>query len=218
MRTTLAAQLRLLKDGAIGFTDFARATKDDWKRMAKRLYGRWRLPAGVTEEDVEQEMLLHAWIAVQNYEPDRGVQLFTHVVWCAHSSAKKWLHTQRKAKRRGDGAPSRHARSVSGMGVNSDGLLSHDEVLDLFGCVEAEQERAAEWQGIVRDLPLIAPSPSSAGVLRAWVQNEGDVEGAAVDVYADASLRLDYEIDSDADAQRVVRREVRKIAEYMAEN
>ena len=100
------------------FDRFAKSTRSDWKRIAGYLWRRWSLPDGVEVEDVEQELLLHAWQAIRRWEDGRGPTLRSFVVWSSITGTKKWMHAQRSALRRDDRAPSRFPVSMSRLGLD----------------------------------------------------------------------------------------------------
>lgn len=105
MQTELAA----LSAGTISPDTFFLRTRSEWERLAAYLLRRWPVPSAVAQEDVVQELMLAAWTAVHRYDPARGTTLKGFVVYNATDKAKKWVHKQRAAYRRDDGAPSRHA-------------------------------------------------------------------------------------------------------------
>lgn len=103
--------LDALARGEVSFDEFARRTATDWTRLAGKVYSAWRrnLPVGVSLDDIRQEMLLHAWLAVGEYDTSRGgMSLKSYVVYMACAKATRFVHEQRCAKRRDDHAPSRH--------------------------------------------------------------------------------------------------------------
>lgn len=170
---TLHEQLRRVHAGEISFDTMARNTRADWRAMAQRLMQRpMLLPASVTVDDVAQEMLLAAWQALRNFDPSKGPALQTHVVWRAHTAAKRWLDGQRglrvgvkgNAQRRSACLPSvsdvdrRNAQRSDGGDMRSvlDDVPSESyvaELLDLMGLARAEHERAI-MHGIVAGVDL----------------------------------------------------------------
>jgi len=105
----------LLRDGRITFTQFARRTATLWRRQAAILMRRWRQPAWVAREDVEQDMLLAVADFTWKWEPDRGTTLGAYVVYNAFDKAKKRAHKARGAKLSGnaDSNPSHAERPLS---------------------------------------------------------------------------------------------------------
>ena len=120
--------MQLTREGAMPFGTFARTTAHRWQRLAHTLLRRWPGPYAVDEEDVAQELLLGAWLALPRWQP-QGAPLERFVVWQAMAQAKAWLHRQRAANQHGsrDRNPSRF-----------DVVAIGDEDIDM--AVEAAQE------------------------------------------------------------------------------
>jgi hypothetical protein len=214
----LAEALAGLRSGEISFSKFYLLTKKDWAKMAAKLFGRWRLPCGVTEDDVEQEMLLSAWNAVfkpppKGWDPSRGIPLASYVVWTAHANTKKWIHTQRKAKRRDDHAPSRHALAISGMNLGGEGELSLAGLLDIVSCKEPEQESSAEARAALKLIPTCADTERGRSALRAWLKAGGDLEEAVRLWYGDSQERVRWRLECDAHAEDLIRKELAKVGD-----
>jgi hypothetical protein len=214
----MSSALEKLRSGAMTFADFLVETKGDWRRMAAKLFGRWRLPCGVTEDDVEQEMLLAAWRSAMNppgknggWDPSRGVPLVTHVLWSAHAAAKKWIHTQRKAKRRDDRAPSRHPLSVSSMSIDAEGELGLASLLDVLAWRDPEQESSAEGRAALKLIPATANDPRGVAALEAWLRAGCDASEAARLWYADPKERLRWRLECGEHATTIIRRELARV-------
>lgn len=107
--------LGALQRHEISFDQFVRRTRPHWRRLAARLYSRWRakLPDGVMLEDIEQELLYHAWLCVDHWEPARGRSIEDYVVFNACAKAVRWIHIQRNAYRRSEKEPSRFPAAAS---------------------------------------------------------------------------------------------------------
>jgi DNA-directed RNA polymerase specialized sigma24 family protein len=214
----LADALAKLRSGEMTFSRFYSATLRDWDRMAAKLFGRWRLPCGVTEEDVRQEMLLAAWRSTMSpppkgWDPNRGIPLATYVVWTAHACAKKWIHTQRKAKRRDDSAPSRHAVAVSGMNLDSEGELGLAGLLDVLHWREADQESSAEGRAALKLLPRCAEGERGRAALEAWLRAGGDVADAAASWYEDSKQRLRWRLECEEHAAKLIQKELARVGD-----
>jgi hypothetical protein len=202
-------ELALLRAGEIDFATFARRTQRHWQRMAAALMRRWPLPAGVERTDVEQELLLAAWRLVPLWDPKRGPSLHHFVAWNASVVAKKWLHKQRRAKRLDDHAPSRHALAFGSLVGEDDDPERWDRMLR-----EAyDAERLLEWrQGLV-DRVARAMVGQEAQVLLLLAGVQGDVEAAAVALYAEPRIRLALRLGNEEAARRVVRRVARAMVD-----
>lgn len=94
----------------MNWTEFQRAYKGQIRNMAWRLYERWRLPYGVSVEDVEQEMWTNAWIAWNAFDAERGNMIReAYAVCTARQAASRWIHGQRNSLRRSGDSPGRFA-------------------------------------------------------------------------------------------------------------
>lgn len=128
--------LEALARNEISFDRFAILTTNDWTRLAGKLYMQWRknIPRGVELEDVKQEMLLNAWIAVGKWDKSRGMSLRGYVVCRAWQEGVRFIHVQRSALRRSDKAESRHPVSFSEILKNSENdwteCLLSDELIE----------------------------------------------------------------------------------------
>ena len=69
--TTLAEALAALREGRSRFEQFAREVGPAFRRLAGYFLGRWPGQRTVGEEDLVQEMLVAAWRAVLNWDPER---------------------------------------------------------------------------------------------------------------------------------------------------
>lgn len=211
--------VKLRGGGRSAFADFYAATKDDWRRMACKLFNRWRLPSGVTEDDVEQEMLLAAWKAAMlppergGWDESRGVTLAVHVVWCAHAATKKWIHTQRKAKRRCDHAPSRHPIAASALLLRADAEdLGLSSIIDTIAQCEGGQEESADARAVLECLKQEYPSTfRGKAALEAWLTACGDLEEAARSWWGDSFMRHRDALDDEGHAALLIRRELAKL-------
>lgn len=104
----MKAELEALHAGKISFDAFARATLREWERLASKLFRSYRLPSGVEQADIVQEMQLHAWQAVGEWDPTKGTTLTQFVTWTAYTRARRWVNVQRNAYRRSDHVPGRY--------------------------------------------------------------------------------------------------------------
>lgn len=91
-----------VRAGELSFDCFARETKDDWRRLGASLFRRWKLPDAVELEDLVQELLFGAWLAIPEWSAGKGTKIERFVVWQAMNAAKCWLHVQRGASKHGN--------------------------------------------------------------------------------------------------------------------
>lgn len=209
MKTNMARALTALRADEITFEKFCRETAPDWRKLARYLLRRWDAPDGVEEFDVQQEMLLAAWIFVQKWSPDRGTTLDAYVVWNACDKAKKWLHKQRESLRRDGDAPSRHPISLARLG------LEEWQEERLFGAEPTIDEMAE--RGALRAQVMARVSEAmdrldeqDRYVICAVIEADGDLDEAARDLWEDPDTCRVFRLWSEAKAQSTVRRAVRK--------
>lgn len=86
-----------VRDGLLSFDRFVAKTSSTWQKMATNLSYRWRIPAGVTADDICQEVLLGVWDSIHEWDSSRGVEIEQFVKWSARNRAKRWIHVQRGA-------------------------------------------------------------------------------------------------------------------------
>jgi DNA-directed RNA polymerase specialized sigma24 family protein len=209
MSKRLEAALLALHHKETTFTRFARDTREDWDRLSGKMFGRWQLPAGVSDEDVRQEMLIGAWQGVARWDPSRGTPLATFVCWTACNKAAKWIHGQRKARH--GKAPSRHPLTMGALGVNADGELSESEVFDLFSSVEPEQEARVDHDKVAAQLEGLSTTALHRDAVRVWMLVGGDVVEAGVDLWFDPVARADHGLRSPRQSVRAVEQAVREV-------
>lgn len=70
--------LASLRDGSLGFGEFARRNTNTFRRWAGYFFNRWPQSA-LDVEDLAQEALIAAWRAVDSWDPSRGCALTRHV-------------------------------------------------------------------------------------------------------------------------------------------
>lgn len=206
----MKTELHLLKDGLIGFDEFARRTEGEWLRLARRIYFRWRTPAGVEVRDIAQELVMSAWRnsaewirqhggdAVTKSTGGHPMALEAYVVWMACREAERWVHQQRNSMRRSARAPGRFERSWSEYGEDSDWvepLLAQDAmsesivigleaISDVIEALETEAERIAVY---------------------AWLAT-GSADQAVAYLESDAKRRSALNLWTDGAARRLVNR------------
>jgi len=211
-------QLRALQKQAITFAEFVRATRRDWGRLGEFLLRKWPVPAAVTLEDVEQELLMSAWRATLQFDGDRGAMAFErYVVWMACTDAKKYLHKQRNAHRRRWDAGGRYELPLSVMRAGRGSANSPGEDRDLADRFDGLQEPATQegtvearesLDAALRELPWAAQRAAEA-----FLAAGGDTEAAASEVFGDPELRLRARLGSERDARRLVARAGARVLE-----
>jgi len=211
--------LHAVRAGEMTFDAFARTTMQRWNHLAARLLSRWRHPPTVTQEDMLQEILLGIWRAAtrrgaKGWDPKRGTALKTWVLYSACTEAKRWLHKQRGASIHGHagGNPSRFARTFGSM---QDGDRTYEDVEDLLANVVAAQDDEIDNDWLLTLVPGVSSTARGQAALGHVVRAQGDVAKAARAWYADPSERLRHEMDSERDAERMVRVEVGQIRRKM---
>jgi DNA-directed RNA polymerase specialized sigma24 family protein len=187
--------------GAITFDRFEQRTRANWSRMASRLWRRWRLPSAVSIEDIRQEMLLGCWRAVARYDPAKA-SAEQYLVFCAHASAKDWIHCQRNSYRRLGKNPPRFPRCDD---LDGDGAyLAPSVPPDQFGRV-AQRQRIAHV--------IAAASDERQRVcVRAFIASEGDLDAAINRVYCDRRVRRLCRFNCRADVRRIIKRAIMAVA------
>jgi DNA-directed RNA polymerase specialized sigma24 family protein len=181
-----------VRSGEVSFDTWARATARDWRRLAEHLFRRYPLPAALSVEDVEQEMLLAAWTAIRTWDPSAGMPLERFVTWTAYINAKKWVHRQRNALRRDDRAPGRFPSLMT---------LGDYAVLRSASTASDAAEVRARVAGAIRALEDSAHRVAVTAVASAG----GDLDAAADLLLGDPGARTSLGILTRSDAARLVR-------------
>lgn len=92
--------LNMVRTGELSFAAFEKQTRPVWTALAINLLKRWPGPQAVEREDLIQELLLGAWLALPKWKAGKS-PLRNFIVWQAMYSAKNWLHAQRGASKHG---------------------------------------------------------------------------------------------------------------------
>lgn len=194
------------------FAVFARETDRVWRGYARYLARRWRLPLGVDEADVVQELLVAGWRAVLNWDPTRTTSIERYVRFQAIDKAKKWIHKQRDSYRRDGSAPSRAPTVFSAFERPDDEAGSAQDRLAWVGPEAAEAALVA--LDVRRGLENLARLPLPGyerDCLVALAAAGGSVDDAAEHIYtSDPALCLALRIGSGDDAVLAVRRTIGK--------
>lgn len=210
-----------LRDGG-SYADFERATAEVWRRFARYLCRRWKPPLGVNEVDVEQELKIAGWQAIERWDPSRGVRIDRFVRFQAIDKAKKWLHKQRDSYRRDGSAPSRaptvfsafeRADDDPGSAQDKMAWVPPEDVEESIRLRDMRRELSQAFEPLKNRLPF-----RERECLALVAASGGSVDAAADSIIADPALCLALRIGSGDEAVLVVRRTVSKALEMIAEN
>lgn len=89
--------LALIRDGRMTPDAFFKKTRSHWAGAAAYLMRRWRAPSWLEIDELIQELMLGAWLAIWRYEEGRGKTIQEFVDWNAIDFAKKKFHKARGA-------------------------------------------------------------------------------------------------------------------------
>jgi DNA-directed RNA polymerase specialized sigma24 family protein len=209
-------QLRLVLDGLITYSHFARATRREFERMAMYLTRRWAPPAWYLLDDVVQELLVAAWMAIWEWSPTRGPTLARYVVFNAMSGAKRALHKARGAKLSGssDKNPSRFERPLSSFGIDGEGdalaeaMLAEDAVAEQR-MIDHEEETENRDRALTVALAACR-SEVERRVIQA-IAATGDLEGGGESFYGSVDNRIKLRLVSEEHATKFVTRTARAV-------
>lgn len=192
---TLKQQLERVHTGEVSWSRFFLETAPEWRRLAHMTFRRWKLPWGIEVADVDQQLQLEAFIAAPNWDEGRA-PFPNFVLWEAINRTGKWLHTQRKAKRRDGSAPSRSAVAFSTIEVELE--VPTDPLADSLS-TRAEAIAKA----------LVRLDEASQHLLIALIAADGDFDAAVEDLWSDVTFRRTMRLDSIEDARCRLDRAVR---------
>lgn len=214
MTERLATELAHLRARRITFTQFYRATKEDWSCMATTLHKHWQLPPTVTVDDVEQELLLGGWMAVLGpkkgrWAPGRGMTLEGYVVWTAHSRTTKWIHKQRGCEQHRRKGPSQYAWCISAIARDAD---VGQRILENHADGRASSEDKVDYGDILRAIPTIATTEAGKVGLQHFIASGGDIEAAAKTWHANKDHRQLFELGRTPErAKKIIQGEIRSV-------
>lgn len=207
-RGCLESGLRAVRNGELTFDQFFRSTRARWRQIAEKLFRRWDLPAWVSVEDIEQEILVTCWKFAWRFDFSKSARESVEhfAVWNGLHAAQKVATKARIGARphRGEGhaVPSRYEIPVSFLGV----IREDDD--DGFGistrgpAVEATQERDALRRLILGRLAKKAVGADQLA-LRALAAHRGHVDEAAVAIYDDEAARRELGLTDVEEAKAV---------------
>ena len=176
MEQNFAVACASLREGRTTFAEFGLATHERWVAMARWLMLRLSAPEWVELQDVVQDLLAGAWIAIWGYVPGRGgMALEQYVRVTAVASAKKALQRARGVDRHTCVGPSHIDLTFARLGEEGEAA-----VLNLAR-VEPGQHEALERKRRMRE---VCRSLEEVIVLQA-LDLERTFEGAARRVIGD---------------------------------
>lgn len=210
----LGEALCALQKDDITFREFYARTRTEWHRMAVSLYRNWTLPPGVTIDDVEQELLFGASLAVQKWQTGRA-SLRGFVVWNAHDKALKWIHRQRGCDQHTRKGPSEFARCVSVI-TRDDAAATH--LLESCPDTSTSYEEAIDYETVLAELPDIATTEAGRMGLRAFIDAGGDLQRAAAIWHGDREARHLFKLRSEQHAQDIIKSEIRSARALLTED
>ncbi len=193
--TNMDQDLEDYRTGKMTFDQLVRKTRPHWGRLAQYLMRRWKTPTWVVdEEDLVQQMLEGAWIALREWDPARGTPLKAYVIWNSVDKAKKHLHVARKAKRRDDRAPSRIMPPVSSLAREGDDGYNVAAMVT----VSADQDTRCEARTLLQGL-----QPELRTPLLEFL-NEGSFSSAAWTLLENVSYARSVGISTHVEACRLI--------------
>lgn len=182
---------------------WCREHRKDIARFARWLLKRWSVPAGVTADDVEQELRLGAVLALRDYDESRGSMTRDKFVWwSAVSHAKRWIHTQRGALRRSGHSPSTHPVLAP---------VDMDEWRDVSG--DTPQDTAAEFLEVLRLALAACRTERERVCLGALIDARLDVGEASGAVLRDPEMKRICNATGPRHARVLVRRSAQRLME-----
>jgi hypothetical protein len=118
--------------------------------VARLLLARWKLPAAVSQADIEQEVWLGAWEAWQRWTAGRGGMTRNAFALCSgKQAAMRWIHVQRNSTRRLGTTPGRFPLAETGLLADWEDALP-ESVVDRR-VIEPGQDIAVAFGEAVRD-------------------------------------------------------------------
>jgi DNA-directed RNA polymerase specialized sigma24 family protein len=188
--------------GSMTFDAFARATRGEWRRIAADLVRRWAPPGWVTTEDVEQDLLLAAWLFLDAYRPDSPAGIHAYVTWNAMDKAKKRLHKVRGAVLAGsaDRAPSRIERPID---------VEASPTAKRFAADDDPEDVLAQIEQL--EAVLAACNPVEADAVNMLAATH-DFDAVASSLYGDLNRRRELRLGSEQEAMRVASAVLRGVA------
>jgi hypothetical protein len=188
-----------LREGRLSFDEFALETRGRWTALAAYVARRWRLPAWGSTEDLHQELLLGAWEFVWRFEPCVGTRIDKFVVFNAVDKAKKAAHRMRGASL--SGSADRNASRIEKplASFTEEGERAVLAILQ----EEADQVHAIERTEAMQHALSVCRTPSERKIIETLIRT-GSLLQCALALYEDPATRLDWRMNNEDHARRLV--------------
>lgn len=201
-----------MRTGRLSFKEFEKRTRPVWTNIARSLLRRWKGPIAVTDEDLLQELILHAWIFAGHWTPGtctangQPVTIGRYVTFNAIDKAKKWLHQQRNAYRRDDRSSGRMEKPVSSMNLTE---YAEEHLFDDMAHMATQEDLLAERETVLALATRADPEhrPALAALART-----GDLELAALQLRQSSAACVALRLETLADARHAVSRALHSLA------
>lgn len=187
------ALTRLAEGGSFG--QFVEVTQQEWTALAKRVLRR-TCYAPMELDDVRQVMLVAAWQAIANYEPERS-NIGSFVIWHAVNEATR-------AVNRAKGLRGSAAKRGAGKSDPGPFVLNEAQTLVVEDAAPRPDEVA---DARMRAESFLAHATSRDRVLVSEALAVGSLDGAARRLFNDPSLKLATDIDK---ARRSIKRAINR--------
>lgn len=207
--------LTQVREGELTFENFVAQTRKDFFLLATNLLRRWKNPAWLTADDLEQELYLGAWKYIPKHDPTRGKPIEEYVLWNAMNAAKRELHVARGVSI--SGSPDRKASNfeapLTSLGEEGDGevimnLMAEAPIAEEY-ILQVQQTRKTATAAL-----KICETPKERMVVLA-IREAGSLDKASSVLYDDMQHRIALRLDSEEYAERFVFRHAKVIAKKM---
>lgn len=204
-RAKWRSALTALRNGDVSWSRFVAEQRSVVQRLGNYFMRRWDGAGAlvvVEREDIEQEMLLAVWLAVESWDPARTPDIAKYVDYQMGAKAQRVLRRFRGWPAKGRPAPAVPVRLddaalrriVERVSYRDDAPTQHDDAVRREEALAALARLDDAWQ---RDVASLV----TRGVL--------DIDTIAARFYAEPGRRIEMQWDCRGDAVRDVRRAVR---------
>ncbi len=194
--------------------EFVRRAKPAFRAISLHAMRRWSTPVWLSVEDVEQDVTLAAWLAVERYSEEIGaahdVSLRGYVAYNAYDAAKKKIHKARLGRRphRGEGSEKSRFEFTASSFNSAEGGDERESPLDRVSTLPDQDDSAAR-RLLFQKLVVAEDGSRSARVLMALAEVAGEsVEAAGMALYSDPDARVFYGLNNEDAAIALVARVV----------